>query len=40
VLAKLSVEDRKLVAETSVCAAAALELIISNGVDAAMQEFN
>ena len=40
VLSKLSVEDRKLISNTSLKAAAALEMIIMRGVDAAMAEYN
>jgi len=40
VLSKLSVEDKKLVSDTAMKAAAALELIIMQGTDAAMAKFN
>jgi len=40
VLSKLSVEDRKIISKTSLKAAAALEMIIMRGVDAAIAEYN
>jgi len=40
VLSKLSAEDRKLISETALKAAAALELIIMRGIEEAMAEFN
>jgi len=40
VLSKLSIEDRKLISDTALKAAAALEMIIMRGVDAAMSEYN
>jgi len=40
VLSKLSVEERRLVSETALKAAAALEMIIMRGIEEAMAEFN
>jgi len=40
VLSKLSKEERKLISETALKAAAALEMIIMRGVEDAMAEFN
>jgi len=40
VLSKLSVEERQLISDTALKAAAALELIIMRGVEDAMAEFN
>jgi len=40
VLSKLSIEDRKLISDTALRAAAALEMIIMRGVEDAMAEFN
>jgi len=40
VLSKLSVEDRKLISETALKAAAALEMIIMRSIEDAMTEFN
>jgi PTH1 family peptidyl-tRNA hydrolase len=40
VLAKLSGEDGKLIADASVRAAAALETIVTRGIDYAMEKFN
>jgi len=40
VLSKLSVEERKLVSETALKAAAALEMIIMRGIEEAMAEYN
>jgi len=40
VLSKLNVEDRRLISETALKAAAALEMIIMRGVEDAMAEFN
>jgi len=40
VLSKLSMEDRKLISETALKAAAALEMIIMQGVEEAMAKFN
>ena len=40
VLSKLSIEDRKLISDTALKAAAALEMIIMRGTEDAMAEFN
>jgi len=40
VLSKLSVEDKRLISDTALKAAAALEMIIMRGVEEAMAEFN
>jgi len=40
VLSKLSKNDSKLISDTALKAAAALELIIMSGIEAAMAEFN
>jgi len=40
VLSKLSIEERQLISDTALKAAAALELIIMRGVEDAMAEFN
>jgi len=40
VLSKLSIEERKLISETALKAAAALEMIIISGVEEAMAKFN
>ena len=40
VLSKLSIDERVLILETAKRAAAALEMIITQGIDAAMTEFN
>ena len=40
VLSKLSVDERKLISDTALKAAAALEMIIINGVDDTMAKFN
>ena len=40
VTAKLSADDRKIIVEAAGCAAAALETMISRGVEAAMAEYN
>jgi len=40
VLSKLSIEERKLISDTALKAAAALELIIMRGINEAMAEFN
>ena len=40
VLSKLSIEERKLISDTALKAAAALEMIIMRGVEDAMAEFN
>ena len=40
VLSKLSIEDRKLISDTALKAAAALEMIIMQGIEEAMAKFN
>jgi len=40
VLSKLSIEDRQLISDTALKAAAALEIIIMRGIEEAMAEFN
>jgi len=40
VLSKLSIEDRKLVSDTALKAAAALEMMIMRGIEDTMAEFN
>jgi len=40
VLSKLSIDDRKLISETALKAAAALEKIIMSGIEDAMAEYN
>jgi peptidyl-tRNA hydrolase len=40
VLSKLSVDERILISDTALKAAAALEMIIINGVDEAMAKYN
>ena len=40
VLSKLSADDRKLISETALNAAAALEMIIMRGIEHTMAEFN
>ena len=40
VLSKLSMEDRKLISDSALQAAAALEMIITRGIDETMAEYN